>query len=255
MNGAAWTLWHREVVRFLKDRSRVTSSLGQPIVFWLLFAGALHNSFQPVEGMSYGAYFFPGTLAMIVMFTAIFATITVIEDRKEGFLQGVLVAPVRRSAIALGKVGGGATLAMLNALVFLLLAPLAGVPLTVSGFVASLGALALMSFALTALGFALAWRMDSTAGYHGIMMVFLMPMLMLSGAFFPATGAHPILAWIMALNPLSYGVALLRHALGGVDAAAGPSLALSLGVTAGFAVLTFLLAQAVVKARSSRDAV
>ena len=98
------SLWHREVVRFLCDRSRVTSSLAQPIVFWLLFAGALSGSFRP-GGVVYGEYFFPGTLAMIVLFTSIFSTITVIEDRKEGFLQGVLVSPVppvRRSR--LGKI-------------------------------------------------------------------------------------------------------------------------------------------------------
>jgi ABC-2 type transport system permease protein len=252
-----WSLWHREVLRFLKDRSRVFSSIGQPVIFWLLFAGALHTSFRP-GGVDYGEYFFPGTLAMIVMFTAIFSTITVIEDRKEGFLQGVLVAPVPRSAIALGKIAGGATLALLHAVVFLAFAPFAGLPLDVGGVLAGLAALTLLSLALTGVGFTLAWLMDSSAGYHGVMMVFLMPMLLLSGAFFPAQGAHPILAFLMAINPLTYGVALLRHAFYAADASVTeglPSAPLCLGVTLVFAVVAFAAGTAVVLRRTSRDAV
>lgn len=255
---AVWSLWHREIVRFFKDRSRVFSSIGQPIIFWLLFAGALRDSFRP-GGVAYGEYFFPGTLAMILLFTAIFSTITVIEDRKDGFLQGVLVAPVPRSAIALGKISGAATLAVLHALVFLALAPLAGIPLTVSGTVLAVLVLVLLAFALTGIGFSLAWLMDSTAGYHGVMMVFLMPMLLLSGAFFPAEGAHPVFAVVMAANPLTYGVALLRHALyAGSDAGAGtdlPGVLLCAVVTVAFAAAAFALGTKVVARRTARDAV
>ncbi len=253
---AAWSLWHREIVRFLKDRARVFSSIGQPIIFWVLFAGALRGSFRP-GGLDYGEYFFPGTLAMIVLFTAIFSTITVIEDRKEGFLQGVLVSPVPRSAIALGKIAGGATLAVAHALVFYLLAPLAGVPLDLAGGALAFLVLVLLAFALTAVGFSLAWLMDSTAGYHGVMMVFLMPMLLMSGAFFPAEGAHPALAVLMAANPLSYGVALLRYAFYGANSAATiglPAPWLCLSVTIAFAAVTFVLATAIVLRRTARDA-
>ena len=110
MSKAVFSLWHREIVRFVRDRSRLTGSLMQPIIFWLLFSGALNTSVQFGGMESYSEYFFSGTLAMITLFTAIFSTITVIEDRKEGFLQGVLVSPVPRAAIALGKILGGATL-------------------------------------------------------------------------------------------------------------------------------------------------
>ncbi|MHC5064535.1 MAG: ABC transporter permease [Planctomycetota bacterium] len=257
MGLAIYSLWHREVVRFLTDRSRVFSSVGQPIIFWLLFAGALNqSSFRP-DGMSYGEYFFPGTLAMIVLFTAIFSTITVIEDRKEGFLQGVLVSPVPRSAIALGKIMGASTLAIAHGLVFFLLAPFAGVPIDLLSGLASFGVLLLIALALTGLGFTLAWVMDSTAGYHGIMMLFLMPMLLLSGAFFPAAGAHPVMAFLMAANPLTYGVAALRYAFygAGTDATAAlPAQWLCLLVTAAFAFATFSLATWVVLRRSSRVA-
>ncbi len=245
-------LWQREIVRFLRDRPRVTGSLLQPVIFWLLFSGALHGSFKP-GGMDYGRYFFVGTLAMITLFTAIFSTITVIEDRKEGFLQGVLVSPVPRSAIALGKILGGASLGLLLAVVFLLLAPLAGVSLDLGAVCAGLGVLALLALAVTGLGFALAWVMDSTAGYHGIMMLFLMPMLLLSGAFFPMESAHPLMSWVRFVNPMTYGVGALRHALQG-EVAGVPSFGVCLFGTALFALATFALSTLVVSRRSVRNA-
>ena len=254
MSKAVFSLWHREIVRFLRDRSRLTGSLLQPIIFWLLFSGALHGSFKPY-GLDYGRYFFVGTLAMITLFTAIFATITVIEDRKEGFLQGVLVAPVPRAAIALGKILGGATLGMGLAVIFLALAPLAGVELDPMRVLVGLGVLALLSVAVTGLGFTLAWLMDSTAGYHGIMMLFLMPMLLLSGAFFPIEDAHWLISWVRHVNPMTYGVGALRHALQGEAAAAGcPSFAICLIGTVVFAALMFALGTFVVTRRSARDA-
>ncbi|MEZ5966108.1 MAG: ABC transporter permease [Planctomycetota bacterium] len=255
MSGAVTALWQRELVRFLGDRSRVVGSLGQPVVFFLLFAGALRDSLR-VGDQTYGQYFFAGTLAMIVMFTAIFATITVIEDRKEGFLQGVLVAPVPRSAIALGKVLGGATLGFGLGLVFLLGGCAFGLsPTEPLRLLAAAGVLLLLAFALTGCGFALAWLMDSTAGYHGVMMLVLMPALLLSGAFFPAPGAHAIVRGLMAANPLTYGVALLRHALGNVDPAMGlPSLTVCLAVSLVFAAASFALATFVTTRRSARDA-
>lgn len=252
MMRAVLALWHREIVRFLRDRSRLTGSLLQPVVFWLLFSGALHGSFKP-GGMDYGQYFFVGTLAMITLFTAIFATITVIEDRKEGFLQGVLVSPVPRSAIALGKILGGASLGLGLAVLFLALAPLAGVSLSFDRVVQGLGVLALLAVAVTGLGFSLAWVMDSTAGYHGIMMLVLMPMLLLSGAFFPMQEAHPVLSWVRHGNPMTYGVGALRHALQG-GAEGVPPFGVCLLGTALFALATFALGTFVVRRRTARDA-
>lgn len=260
MSRAVYALWHREIVRFLRDRSRLTGSLMQPVIFWLLFAGALHGgSFTPY-GMGYGQYFFTGTLAMITLFTAIFSTITVIEDRKEGFLQGVLVSPVPRAAIALGKILGGATLGLGLAVIFLLLAPFAGIDLSVDRALLGLGVLALLSVAVTGLGFTLAWLMDSTAGYHGIMMLFLMPMLMMSGAFFPLEEAHWLISWIRHVNPMTYGVGALRHALQPdalkvlAEGVGPPSFFVCLLGTIVFAVMTFSLGTFVVTRRSARDA-
>src|ERR671923_1995413 len=125
---AVGTLSWREIVRFVRQRSRVTGAFAQPLVFWLLLGGGLKASFRPPglpEGTSYVEYFYPGAIALVLLFTAIFSTISVVEDRREGFLQGVLVAPVRRSTIVLGKILGGTTLAVAQAALFLLLAPLA----------------------------------------------------------------------------------------------------------------------------------
>lgn len=244
----ARTLWQREVVRFLRQRSRIVGALGTPIVFWMVVGSGLRDSFQigdAAGGMNYMQYAFAGTLVMIVLFTAIFSMISVIEDRSEGFLQAVIAAPVRRGAIVLGKVLGSTTLASGQSLLFMALAPLSGVPLSVTSFVAVTGVLILVGLGLSGLGFLIAWPMESTQGFHAIMNLFLLPMWLMSGALFPASGASGWMQWIMAANPLTYGVALVRYALYQGDAAATaglPSLGVSLGVTVGFAVGMLVLA-------------
>src|SRR5829696_6919158 len=128
----ALSLAQRELVRFLRQRHRIIGALATPIVFWLLIGGGMGHSFRAggPGGGNYLQYFFPGTVLMILLFTAIFSTISIIEDRREGFLQSVLVAPVPRMAIVLGKILGGTLLAFGQGLLFLLLAPLVGVKLT-----------------------------------------------------------------------------------------------------------------------------
>ncbi len=221
LTGHAWllpsvSLWRREVVRFLRQRGRVVGALGTPVVFWLLIGSGLRNSFRLPnmdQSINYLEYSFPGMLALIVLFTAIFATISIIEDRREGFMQAVLAAPVSRTAIVLGKVFGSTTLAVGQALVFLLLIPLTGIHVTLAGIILAVAALTVMAIGLSAVGVLIAWPMDSIQGFHAIMNLVLMPMWLLSGAFFPASGASSWMGWIMAINPLTYGVATLRHAL------------------------------------------
>lgn len=242
---AVQTLWWREIVRFVRQRSRLIGAFAQPLVFWLLLGGGLHASFQPPgfpAGMSYTAYFYPGIIVLVLLFTAIFATIAVVEDRQAGFLQGVLIAPVARSTVVLGQALGCTTLALVQGGLFLAFAPLLGIHLSVGSVCAVLAVQALMAFGLTNLGLIIAWRMDSTQGFHAIMNLLLIPIWLLSGAVFPGTGASIWLEWIMRLNPLTYGVAALRHALYLHDPAAigpVPSLALALTVTIAFCALTF----------------
>jgi ABC-2 type transport system permease protein len=257
----ALSLCQRELVRFLRQRNRIIGALATPIVFWLLIGAGMGRSFQ-VSGMPGGAssnylqYFFPGTVLMILLFTAIFSTISIIEDRREGFLQSVLVAPVPRMAIVLGKVLGGTVLAFGQGLIFLLLSPLIGIPITAMGFVTSCVMMFIIAFALTALGFCIAWRMTSTQGFHAIMNLFLMPLWFLSGALFPPQNAWGGLRWLMRLNPLSYGLAGLWRAMywgreGQISVLPGwgPILAISLA----FALVMFLLASGMASGRTRAD--
>lgn len=232
---AIWSLWSREVIRFFRQRSRIVGALGTPLVFWILIGSGF--------GERYQLYLFPGSLTMILLFAAIFSTISIIEDRREGFLQGVLVAPVPRAAIVTGKVLGGTTVAMLQALAFLALAPLAGIGLSAASAALTAGVMVIVATGLTALGTAIAWRLDSTQGFHAVMNLFLMPMWLLSGALFPAEGAATWLRGVMRVDPLTYGLAAIRAALDGrVDGVA-------ILVSAGFSLLMIAVATGVASSR------
>ncbi len=260
---ATRTLWRRELVRFFRQHNRVASALITPLIFWLFLGSGLNHSFtlptapgtpaltssssqseignrksEIPPSVGYLEYFFPGTVVLIIMFTAIFSTISVIEDRREGFLQGVLVAPVPRLAIALGKVMGGASIAMVQGLLFLLLWPLVGTWPGIGWFLLTLAVMFLLSVGLTGLGLCIAWPMDSTAGFHAVMMMFLMPMWFLCGAVFPITANTPF--WMKALmlaNPLTYGQAAFTESLSAGRTSIGTPLPL-----AGTLLVTFLAA-------------
>ncbi len=232
---AAWTLCRRDLVRFFRQRSRVVGVLATPLIFWGLIG----------SGFNYMQYLYPGTLVQILLFTSIFSTISIIQDRQQGFLQGVLVAPVSRRAIVLGKVLGGTGIAVIQGALFLLLAPLVGIRPGAAGWAAALGVMALVAFGLTALGVLLAWRFDSVQGFHSVMNLLLMPMWLLSGAVFPPGKAVPWVRAVMVGNPLTYGVDALRRVLTGE----GMRLDLSLGASAAFAAFTFVLAAAFARRR------
>ena len=212
----AFTLWWREIVRFYRQRTRVVGVIASPLLFWLVIGSGFGTSFrsgQAAGQQHYLEYFYPGALIMIVLFTSIFTMMSVIEDRKEGFLLSVLVAPVPRSAIVLGKVLGGTTLATIQGLIFLAFAPFLGVRINAVQFLLIVLTIFLVSFSLTALGFVIAWPMDSSQAFHAIINLFLIPLWLLSGALFPLSGASGWLQLIMEINPLTYGVEALRDLL------------------------------------------
>lgn len=244
-------LWKREMTRFVRQRNRITGALATPLVFWLLIGSGLGESFVApgIEG-GFMRYFFPGTIVLILLFTAIFSTVSVIEDRRDGFLQGVLVAPVSRMSIVLGKCLGGMTLAAGQAALFCLAAPWAGLPLDVAVAMRLIAALLLGGFALTALGFVIAWPLESTQGFHVLMNLLLIPLWLLSGAFFPARAG----SWtesVISLNPLAYVTAAVRRAFYGDGADLGlvPSYGMAMFMTALFAAGMFLLASWAVRNR------
>jgi daunorubicin resistance ABC transporter membrane protein len=211
--GLAACLWKRELLRVGRERARWAGALAQPLLFWLIIGGGLSSTFriEGAEGIGSLQFFFPGILAMIVLFTTIFATISVIEDRQGGFLQSVLVAPGSRLALVAGKVAGVTTLALAQGAIFLALAPFAGFPLGEVRWGALLAVALLACIGMTAMNFTVAWVMDSVQAYHAIMMVVLLPLWFLSGAMFPAP--RGVLGVLMKLNPLTYAVDGFRQAL------------------------------------------
>jgi ABC-2 type transport system permease protein len=234
----AATLWQRELVRFWRQKSRVMGVVASPLVFWL-FIGYGSNDL---------AKFYSGALVLTVMFSAIFSTITIIEDRREGFLLSMLVSPAPRTSMVLGKILGSATLGWIQGMIFLLFAPLAGIGIAPGELVVLAGTIFLVSFTLTGLGFVLAWKMESTSGFHALMNLLLFPMWIVSGALFPMASAHGWIKTVMWINPLTYSVSLLNHALRMPNAT--PAALTSLVVTAAFGV-ALLLASGMMAARKS----
>ena len=241
------TIWWREIIRFYRQRSRLFSAIAQPLIFWILIGTGLSASFQPAgasDETGYIAYFYPGIVVLVLLFTSIFATISVVNDRREGFLQSILVAPVPRWQIVLAQALGGTTLALLQGLLLLFLSPMVGIRFGATSLLLSIGVMTLLAFGLTNLGLLIAWRMESTQGFHAIMNLLLIPIWLLSGAFFPSTGVPGWLAWVMKFNPLTYGLAAFRHSLY-LDTTTkafgeGAPWALSMLITGLFCVLTYV---------------
>lgn len=250
------SLWWREVVRFYRQRTRVIGVIASPLLFWVVIGSGFGTSFRSsgAGGQHYLEFFFPGALIMIVLFTAIFTMMSVIEDRKEGFLLSVLVAPVSRSVIVLGKVLGGATLSTLQGLIFLVFAPAVGVHFTLASFGLTVLAIFLVSFSLTALGFIIAWPMDSTQAFHAIINLFLIPLWLLSGSLFPLSGASLWIRVLMLINPLTYGTEALRSLLFPASSSTNLSLNGNFAVLALFTLVMFVLSFLVANRRTTKPA-
>ncbi len=210
-----YSLLRREFVLFYRQKSRIVGTVLQPLIFWIVIGSGLDKSFISRDNMGYSEFFFPGIILMVILFTSVFSTISIIEDRRAGFLQGVLVTPVSRGTIVLGKILGGTLLGLMQGILFLLLAftPLISIELSVIRLILLVSYMFLIGFSLTGLGVLIAWKMDSIQGYHGIMSVVLFPLWIFSGAVFPADGVPVWLFWVMKLNPLSYGLDLMKGCL------------------------------------------
>jgi ABC-2 type transport system permease protein len=211
--GVISSLWKRDLLHLIRERSRWSGVVLQPLLFWLVIGSGMGSVFrlEGLEGVDYLAYFFPGILAMVVLFTAVFATMGVIEDRKSGFLQQILVAPGSHAALVTGKTAGVTTMALIQVVACLLVAPFAGVDLLAVNWPLLVLVLVLGCAGLTALNFVFAWLIDSTAGYHAIMSVLLLPLWIVSGAMFPANEGWT--GYVMRVNPMAYLVDGMRHAL------------------------------------------
>jgi ABC-2 type transport system permease protein len=208
-----YTIWLRDVIRFSRNRARIVASLGQPLLFLFVFGAGLSPAMGAMAGgnLKFEQFMFPGILAMAVLFTAIFAAVSIVWDREFGFLKEVMVAPVSRVAVALGKLAGGSTVAMFQGSLVLLFAPLLGIKLTLDQALILIGLMLLLALVMSALGILVAARQRSMEGFQVIMNFIMLPMFFLSGAFFPLNGVPIWMEVLAKINPVTYGVDPLRQ--------------------------------------------
>ncbi|HWO70379.1 MAG TPA: ABC transporter permease [Actinomycetota bacterium] len=227
----------RELIRFSQDRPRILSSLLQPLMFLFILGTGLSSLVRgggALGGLSLRTFFYPGVLAMSTMFTAVFSAGTLLWDREFGFLREMLVAPVRRSSILVGKALGGAVVATLQGLLVLALAGLVGVPYRPGLFLTLAGELFLLSFSLTSMGLVIAVRLREMQTFFALTQMFLMPMFFLSGALYPLNGLPTWLRVLTRVDPLTYVVDPMRRAVfSALDLPASVREAVAGGVTWG----------------------
>lgn len=209
---AVWIVWKRELIRFVRQPARIVTGLVQPVLFLLVLGTGLSSLVGNTGGFDYRKFIFPGVLAMSVLTTAIFSAVSIVWDREFGFLREMLVAPVGRGSLVIGKTLGGTTVATAQGSIMLVLAPFIGVRLTPLLVIEVFGAAALMAFGLTAFGVFVASRMKKIESFQIVMQFLLMPMLFLSGALFPLSGLPSWLSVITKFDPLAYAIDPLRRA-------------------------------------------
>jgi ABC-2 type transport system permease protein len=251
---AVYIIWYRDLIRYVRDRFRLVASLAQPLLYLIIFGTGLSSSLRGAGGgfsaggsISYIQFLFGGVIGMAVLFSSMFSAMSIVWDREFGFLKEILVAPIDRWSVAVGKTLGGATQAWIQGAILLVLAPVAGVKLTLLSVAELVPLIFILAFGLTALGVAVASRMHSMQGFQGIMNFLMMPMFFLSGALFPLRGLPGWMTVLTRLDPAAYGLDPLRRVvLSGTNI---PSQVLDkLGLTIGGQVLPVALEAAVMMA-------
>ena len=210
---ALWVVWKRELIRFRRNRMRIITSLAQPVLFLFILGTGLSTVISTADHFNFRTFMFPGVLAMTVLFTSIFSAISIVWDREFGFLREMLVAPVHRWTLVLGKCLGGATVATIQGAIMLALAGLVGVPYNPVMLVTLVAEMALTSLALTAFGVMLAARISQVESFQMVTQFFVLPMFFLSGAIFPISKLPAWLGILSKLDPLSYAIDPFRKAV------------------------------------------
>jgi ABC-2 type transport system permease protein len=205
-------VWRRDLIRFVNDRIRIVATLVQPLLFlFVLGSGLQQLSRAGTHGVNLKTFIYPGILCIAVMFTAMFSAASIVWDREFGFMREMMVAPVRRSSIVIGKCLGGATVACTQGVIMILLAPLVHVPYNVLLILGIFGLQLLLAFAITAFGMMVAVRIKQMQAFFGVMQMVVMPMFFISGALFPASGLPRWLEILNRLDPLTYAVDPMRR--------------------------------------------
>lgn len=248
----AYSVWWRDVLRFTREPARIVTALAQPVLFLFVLGTGLA---RPMSDMAEGVidfrhFMFPGMLAMPVLFASTFSALSIVWDREFGFLKSVLVSPASRTAVAIGKVAGGSTIATLQGSLVLLLAPFVNINLTLYQIVSLVGLMILLAAVMSALGIVVAARQRSMEGFQVVMQFLLMPMFFLSGALFVLTDAPPWLLALSRIDPVTYGVdalrqVALRQSISPEDLAAVTLHSISFDIAVMFALAIAFLAPAV----------
>lgn len=233
-----YTLWLRDITRFLRDKPRIISSSVQPLLWLFILGLGLSTAFVKGGDPRYLRFIYPGIISMSVLFTAIFSAVSIIWDREFGFLKEVLVAPIPRWSVVVGRALGGSTVAVLQGAIILLFAPMAGVSFTVVQLVQAFVIMFVIAFSMTSFGILIAARMHTHEGFQVVVNFILLPMFFLSGAMFPTNKGLPIwMDTLVRLNPLGYGVDALRQTLVGIQI---NPLWMDLTVVIGFGALVLI---------------
>lgn len=205
-------IWMREVLIYFRDRPRMISAFVMPIMMLVMFGEGLGNSIATLPGdIGYRQFIFPGMVAMIVLMNSVFSGVSIVTDRQFGFLREILVAPVSRTAICIGKITGGATVSLVNGIVMFVMAPILGIDISLEIVAKLIGLIALVSFMLTGLGVAMGSRLRSVESFQMLSQVAIMPAMFLSGIFFPINNVPAWMDVIVKINPVTYAVAPIRE--------------------------------------------
>jgi len=208
-------IWIRDLIRHFRDKVRLLGSISRPVLWLLIMGTGLRAAFN-VHGISYTHFIFPGIIAMNLIFAAMISTISIIWDREFGFLREILVAPIPRSSIVLGKALSGSTVAFIEGLFVLAFAPFIKIHIPLLNLILLLPLIFLIAFVCTSMGIVIAARMTSFEGFGVISNFVIMPMFFLSGAMFPIDNLPPWISFVIGINPLTYGVDLLRWNILGI---------------------------------------
>jgi ABC-2 type transport system permease protein len=226
---AVGIVWRRELIRFTRSRMRVTTSLAQPVLYLFVFGVGLGRLIGgSIPGFDFKAFLFPGVVIMSIIFSAVFSAVSIVWDREFGFLREMLVAPVPRSGIVVGKALGGATVSTIQGALVLVFAPLVGIKISPAVLAAALGIMALSAFTLTSFGIVVAARIQRIESFQAVMQFFLMPIFFLSGALYPVETLPSWLGVLAKLDPATYGVTALRRVMLGSNPTGGYGTSMSI---------------------------
>ncbi len=203
----------REFIKFFREKSRLLGTLARPVLWLFVVGNGMSALIRPQAGFSYLQFIFPGMMGMTILFASIFSSISIVWDREFGFMKEMLVAPISRLSIVIGKAVSGTFISVAQAVIIMVLIPFLGIHLTILQFIGVVAVSVLVSFCITSLGILIAARLTSFDGFNIIMNFLVMPMLFLSGAMYPVTSLPPVLRHLTQINPLTYGVDAFKHAL------------------------------------------